>query len=378
MHSIGLKFVSVLIAATVLAGCQTIEEKRKIDYRNTRTLPPLEVPPDLSTLPDREPPAQGAGTSGTTYSGVTKDQKSAPAAGTGQTVLPQYTGIRIARDGQARWLVVAAEPQALWNPVREFVLSNGLLIAEENPTTGVIETDWAENRAKVGTAGQKLLAKWVGSLYSTGMRDKYRLRLERGAEPGTTEIYLSHQGMQEEAINNDSSSGPAGSYWKPRPTDTELETEMLQRLVAHLGGQQATAKAAPTPAPATTEQPAPTASAQLKRNGDGVLLSLQDSLDRAWRRVGLSLDRIGFTVEDRDRSKGIYYVRYIDPDKQGATKGVLSRWFGSDDKPAPNQYQVQLRPAASGTDVEVLDKNGAPEDSKTGERILSLLYEQLK
>ncbi|MFP5349232.1 MAG: outer membrane protein assembly factor BamC [Gammaproteobacteria bacterium] len=378
MHSKVLKVFLTVLVAGAIAGCQTIEQKRRIDYRNTRTLPPLEIPPDLSTLPDREHPAQNSGTASATYSDLTKDQKSAPAPGAGQAVLPQYDGIRIARDGQTRWLVVKAEPQALWDPVREFVMSNGLLIAEENPTTGVIETDWAENRANVGNTGQKLLTKWLGSLYSTGMRDKYRLRLERGAEPGTTEIYLSHQGMEEEALNSDGSTVPTGSYWKPRPSDPELETEMLQRLVAHLGGQQAVAKAAadvaPAPAPA---DPAP-ANAQLKRSDDGVSLALQDSLDRAWRRVGLSLDRIGFTVEDRDRSKGIYFVRYIDPEKQGKTKGVFSRWFGGDEKLPPDQYQVHLKPAASGTEVEVLNKNGGPESSKTGERILSLLYEQLK
>ena len=378
MHSKMIKVVIGIAVAFAVVGCQSIEQKRKIDYRNTRALPPLEIPPDLSGLPDREHPAgQASGTTTATYSDLSKDQKTVPATGAGQAVLPQYPGVRLAREGQARWLVVNAEPQAVWNPVREFVLANGLLIAEENPTTGIIETDWAENRAKVGTGTQKLLAKWMGSLYSTGLRDKYRVRLERGTAPGTTEIYLSHQGMEEEAVTNSSTSGPSGSIWKPRPSDPELETEMLQRLVAHIGGQQAVAKAAPAAA-TPAESPTPI-NATLTRNGDGVSsLSLQDSLDRAWRRVGLSLDRIGFTVEDRDRSKGIYYVRYIDPDKQGKTKGVLSRWFGGDEKLPPNQYQVHLKPAESGTAVEVLDKNGVPEGTKTGERILSLLYEQLK
>ena len=377
MHSKVLKLLIAIVAASLIASCQSIEQKRKIDYRNTRTLPPLEIPPDLSSLPEREHPAARGGTATATYSGISRDDQTAPAAGAGQTVLPQYSGIRLVRDGQARWLVVNAEPQALWNPVREFLLNSGLLIAEENPTIGVIETDWAENRAKVGTAGQKLLTKWLSGLYSTGLRDKYRVRLERGTAPATTEIYLSHQGMQEEALNDSASSGPTGSYWKPRPSDPELETEMLQRLVAHLGGQEAVAKAMPGAKPPSAAEPTP-ANATLTRNGDGVSLSLQDSLDRAWRRVGLSLDRIGFTVEDRDRSKGIYYVRYIDPEAQGKGKGMFSRWFGGDDKQPPNQFQVHLKSAETGTEVEVLDKNGVPEGSKTGERILGLLYEQLK
>jgi len=124
--------------------------------------------------------------------------------------------------------------------------------------------------------------------------------------------------------------------------------------------------------------PAPAERARLARTGDAVLLNVQDDLDRAWRRVGLSLDRIGFTVEDRDRSKGVYYVRYIDPDKADKKKGFFSGWFGGSDKKTDEQYQVHLKTAAAGTDVEVLTKDGVPESSKTGERILSLLYEQLK
>ena len=160
---------------------------------------------------------------------------------------------------------------------------------------------------------------------------------------------------------------------------------MLHRLVVYLGGPTATGTtvAKSTAAPGAVESQTPEAplppSARLTRNTNGAaLLTLQDSLDRAWRRVGLSLDRIGFTVEDRDRSKGIYYVRYIDPDLQAKGKGFFSRLFGGSEQAPTNQYQVRVKPADDGTDVEVLDKEGDPAASKTGERILSLLYEQLK
>ncbi|BAU49503.1 lipoprotein [Sulfurifustis variabilis] len=370
-----------LLAVSVTA-CSTIEERRKIDYRTTRVLPPLEVPPDLSTLPEREVPGQTAGRSGSaTYSDYVGDRGTQQASAGQTAVLPQFPDIRLARDGQIRYLVVRADPQGLWNRVREFVLANGLLVAEESPAAGVIETEWAENRANVGTGTQRLISKYLGGLYSTGLRDKYRLRLERGVQPGTTEIYLSHQGMEEVVIENQSDTGPTGSYWRPRATDPELEAEMLQRLAAHLGGEQAATRVAstPQPKPASASEATPASSTtRLIRNGEGApVLSLADSLDRAWRRVGLSLDRIGFTVEDRDRSNGIYYVRYIDPEQQTKKKGFFSRMF-SDDEPAErNQYQVHLKPSDDGTQVEVLGKDGAPEKSKTGERILNLLYEQL-
>ena len=361
-----LKIGMSALALSLATGCSTLEEKRKIDYRNTPTLPTLEVPPGLTGLPPSNMPGS---TGSATYSGYAGEQKTtAPAR---DAVLPQYPGIKLARDGQARYLVVNAEPGQLWDQVREFILKTGLVIADENQTIGLIETDWAENRAVIASEKRQAFAKWLASFYSTGTRDKYRLRLERGAVSGTTEIYLSHRGVEEIEQEGDT----RGPGWRPRPSDPDIEAEMLQRLAVHLAGEPAARAAAPaTPAPA-----APSSNARLARNGSGAtVLALQDSLDRAWRRVGLSLDRIGFTVEDRDRSKGIYYVRYNDPDKQDK-KGFFSSMFGSDDAAARNQYQVHLAPGDSGTSVvEVLDKNGTPETSKTGERILSLLYDQLK
>jgi outer membrane protein assembly factor BamC len=273
-------------------------------------------------------------------------------------------------------VVVDSEPTPLWDEVKEFLNRTGLSIANENPRVGLMETNWAENRALVGASESSFISKFIGGFFSVGMRDKYLIRFERGAAPGTTEIYISHRGMEEMEPAQNSTGGYARG-WKPRPTDPELEAEMLHRLVAYLGIDRSatTVSASDTPA---SRVPAPTVSARLTHNGAGApLLSLDDSLDRAWRRIGLSLDRIGFTVEDRDRSKGIYYVRYIDPDEANKEKGLFQRIFGSD-APPPNQYQVQVKAADNGSMVEVRDKEGAPEVSKIGERILSLLYEQLK
>jgi outer membrane protein assembly factor BamC len=207
------------------------------------------------------------------------------------------------------------------------------------------------------------------------------VRLERGVKPGTTEIYLTHMGMEQvvdrRALGSalGSSTSPSPSYWQVRKPDPELEAEILQRLVVHIGGDPATAK---TIAKTTAEQPqaseSTSSTTRLVRNGKGAqVLTLQDSLDRAWRRVGLSLDRGGFTVEDRDRSRGVYYVRYNDPDKP-----KKSSFFGSPKPTEPDQYQIRLESADKGTQVEVLNKDGAVDTTKASERILSLLYEQLK
>jgi outer membrane protein assembly factor BamC len=375
-QSMPIKLLFCLLLAVAVTGCSTIEEKRRIDYKSTKTLPRLEVPPDLAAPPpgvDTAAKVTAPAAGSATFSEYAGEQKARPTTPTGSGVLPEFTDIRLAREGQNRWLVVNAAPDALWPKVREFVLSNGLLIAKESSQSGVIETDWAENRANVGTSGQRVLAKWLSSLYSTGTRDKFRIRLDRGAEPGTTEIYLSHQGM-EEVIAEGGGSAPVRTLWQPRPSSPEIETEMLRLLMTHLGVKQEQEQTQLAAHGGDKQQER----AHLNRDNTGVSLSLQDSLDRAWRRVGLSLDRLGFTVEDRDRSKGVYYVRYLDPDKEAKKGGWFSGWFGKEAKKPDDQYQIYLKGGEAGTDVQVLDKGGAPEASKTRERILSLLYEQLK
>ncbi len=372
MKSIFIKLSVCLLACVALAACETISEKRRVDYKNAHTLPPLEVPPDLSAIPDTNS-AVGTPPSRATYSEFVTEKKPGPASAQPVTVLPQASDMRIERDGQTRWLVVQAAPESLWPRVREFVSSAGLIIDRENPAAGVIETDWAENRAKVGTDTQKFLAKWLGTLYSTGTRDKFRIRLEHGAQPGTTEVYISHRGMEEIFVPNSAGSPDGKVRWQPRAPEPDAEVEMLRSLMVYLGTPEEQAKTIVAQAPAP-----PSERARLTRRGDDVFLSLEDSLDRAWRRVGLSLDRSGFTVEDRDRSQGVYYVRYIDPDKASDKPGFFARMFGAEDKKINVQYQIHLHTTGSGTDVAVKGKDGAPESAKTGERILSLLYEQLK
>lgn len=369
----------VLCAAACLAlgACDMLKSvelpSKKIEYKSAGKLPPLEVPPDLTrpsaderfTVPD-------VGVRGSaTYSAYQRDREGR-ADPSRSDVLPTVGDAHIERAGTQRWLVVKGDPDKLWPVVKDFWQEVGFLVNVELPEAGVMETDWNENRAKLSQGIiRNTLGRFLDQVYSTGERDKFRTRLERGAQPGTTEIYISHRGMEEVVASR--SSENEYTKWQPRPPDPGLEAEMLRRLMVRLGVQEERAKVQV----ATAQSEAPRAT--LKRNERR--LALEDQFDRAWRRVGLALDRVGFTVEDRDRSKGVYYVRYIDPDADQKTdKGWLSRlkFWGSDDKQKKEQYRVVVKDASDGTEVAVESKDGAPEQSRTGDRILSLLYEQLK
>jgi outer membrane protein assembly factor BamC len=162
-----------------------------------------------------------------------------------------------------------------------------------------------------------------------------------------------------------------------------LEAEFLRRLMVRFGVEDARAKAQLAGNDLKTER------AKLVHTGGGSgsdRLELAESFDRAWRRVGLALDRVGFTVEDRDRSKGYYFVRYVDPQIDGQKnpekdKGFLSKLaFWKSDKSAikAEQYRVVVKQANSVSEVQVQNKDGQQDNSDTGRRILSLLHDQLK
>jgi outer membrane protein assembly factor BamC len=238
-----------------------------------------------------------------------------------------------------------------------------------------METDWAENRAKIPQDPiRNALGKLLDQAYSTGERDKFRTRLER-TPSGGTEIFISHRGMIEQVVN--SSRGMEGTVWEPRPADSELEAEFLRRLMVKLGVEDARAKAMLTPDGKRQDR------AQIVKGTDGAsLLRVDDPFDRAWRRVGVALDRVGFTVEDRDRTKGIYFVRYADPQAEmKKDTGLLSKlafWRSNETAKPAEQYQVVVNAVTDTSQVRILGKDGGPDKTGASQKILGLLYDQLK
>jgi outer membrane protein assembly factor BamC len=371
-------------AAVAAAGCSSISlpESKKIDYKSATkaATSSLEVPPDL-TAPSADErfavPDIGVRGGSATYSGYAND-RSPQAGAQSSLVLPTVDKVRIERAGSQRWLVVNGDPAKLWPVIKEFWQDLGFIVNVELPEAGVMETDWAEDRAKIADDGiRSIIGKALDAFYSTGERDKFRTRIEPGAQ-GTTEIYISHRGMEEVYT----SSAKDDTRWQPRPPNPELEAEMLRRLMVRFGTEEQ--KAASMVAAAKAQQDR----AKLSWSADvGGTLDVAERFDRAWRRVGLSLDRVGFTVEDRDRSKGIYYVRYVDPEADNQKKddkGFMSKlaFWRSDDKSdkasANGQYRIHIKDDGEHSVVQVLSREGGADKSETSRKILNLLYEQLK
>jgi outer membrane protein assembly factor BamC len=359
-------FKTTLICSAIsLISCSYLQAD-KVDYKSAaKPAPPLSIPPDLSQLSkDTRYSIIDGSVSASGYQASQKNAVKAPIAAT------EIGDVRIERSGNQRWLVVKRPTPKVWDITKEFWLESGFSFALDQRDLGIMETDWAENRAKLsqGTI-QSFMSKIFNSISSTAERDKYRTRLETNAA-GETEIYISHRGLYEVYTEERSNQ----TVWQPRAADPELETEFLRRLMLKLG--------------ASTEQTKdlgnsvynkPTAELSVI-DGRTVIL-LEENFDRAWRRVGLSLDRSGFTVEDRDRKQGIYYVRYISPNKEAvAEQGFFGKLFNNDAPKvaAAQKYWISVKAQATKSVVSVLNDQGLPEQSSAGEAIAKLIAQDLK
>lgn len=362
---------ATLLMLASLAGCSSIDgflSGDKIDYRNSAVKTrPLEVPPDLTQLA-RDPryaPQGGVISASTTPQTPSLQTGSAPMP---SGVAPSVVGkVRVEKQGTQRWLVAEAPPEVVYPEVRAFWQERGFNLVTDNAQAGVMETDWVENRAKLPNDFiRSTLGRFVDRLYDTGERDRFRTRIERTASG--TEIYLTHRGLEEIYTNDRKES----TVWRPRDNDPQLEAEVLTRLLVRLGTQEEGAKAAVANAPE-----APARARALATTGQ---MEVDEPFDRAWRRVGLALDRSGYSVEDRDRSAGLFYVRYVDPKLAGVEEpNFFARLFGAKapDR-TPVRYRVALKAEGTKTTVSVQTSAGAPETGDAARNIVTQLVRELR
>lgn len=363
----------LIVALATLSSCKSVTSNDTVDYKGGGAIrgPNLAFPPDLITSQaDRRYIVQDGTATMSDYNAAVK--KSSQLRTNVMTGIP---GMRIARDGERRWLVVEKPAVELYPQVKDFWQENGFLLVIDSPSTGIMETDWAENRAKISQDFiRSAISSTLGTIFDTGERDKYKTRLEP-TKPGETEIFITQRGAVEECVR-DVTQACLSTIWTPRPNDPELEAAFLARLMERLGMTQEQAKAM-VAAPLGPKTP------KAKFVQDGVNtahIEMSSGFDRSWRDVGLALDRSNFSVEDRNRSSGVYYVRYVNPKDLGDTKGFFSNLFSSRDDSSlkAKRYQVVVKSTGdNASSVYVQDADGKPENTPAGFQLLTLLAEQL-
>ncbi len=415
-HAIRTTWVLLLLAS--LTACDSIPFiDNKSDYKGAGRSRPLEVPPDLTASPVSDTYSIPGSTSYSTYSQAQDGQE----AGV-EKILATPEGVRLEKSGAQSWLVVNAPAEKIWPVIREFWMDMGFAVRVENPQIGVMETEWVDSEAikkdEAGNLGDKF-DKWLDKLSGMTDKKKFRTRLDRGSEPNTTEIYMTHRSVSgapddgKNVVRTQLGDIDTGYKLETKPTtsadvmDAELDAELLRRLMVKLGVEEQKSKSIVANAVSIKH-------AEVVKESDGsARLILNDPFDRAWRRVGLALDRIGFVIEDKDRSNGLFFVRYADvdiddsPKKKKGLIDTLKFWgdddkkepetatkkeeksmldslkfWGSDDKQKVNpekQYRVKVADGdKENAVVTVVDKDGARVRTTTANRIIALMYEQLR
>jgi len=360
-----------------LAGCGAVGlGGKRIDYRaGAVQAPSLEVPPGLTSpgIDDRYKVPGGEAVA--TYSDYSKGGEAAQGSRTA-AVLPEVKGVRLERNGAQRWLVVSDKPENVWPVVKAFWQETGLSIASEDQAAGVMETDWAENRAKLPLSGiRNVIGKVFDNLYSSGEKDKYLTRLERGTD-GSTAVYITHRGT-EEVVSADQNT----SKWQPRANDPEIEAVLLQKLMVRFGASEAQAASSAASAGSTNVAGAASPAAAIA-GGDGKaslqevfdgskIVVVNDAFDKSWRKVGLAIERAGLVVEDKDRARGIYFLR---PAK--TEKGWMDSLMFWQDDAADRRYRVNVKDGGASCEVAVTDQEGVSDGATTA--ILEAIYKNIE
>ena len=398
--------VFVLLIGAPLSGCSWLHfgsDEEAYDYRKAKPRQePLEVPPDLSQLPKDDryalPSASAAAkasaanapappATATEASGAAAAPQAAPA---GASVAPTVAGARIVRDGNQRWLSVDLSPEVAYTTIKDLWTSLGYKIAVDEPRLGVLETDWAESHPMIEQDSlRNALHRVFGSYDANGERNKYRARIDR-TEKNTSEITISHRAMEEVFT----SPMRETTKWQAVPPRPELEAEMLQRValrfasaaplqvaVASSSNVASASVVGPSSAASVPETTVQDSRVHKVPVGGVVTLQVEDSLDRTWRRVGIALDRGGFTVEERIRDKSTYAVRYLDPEYEAKEREKKSWWdriFNADAKIPEQQFRIVMNANGPTTAIEVQDRDGKPDAGTTAVRILDQIMEQLR
>lgn len=358
---------ALTLSLVALAGCSTFGELTgqtdSIQYKSTVSGDPLSIPPDL-TKANQNPHYQAP--EGTAkFSDYVAGQQAQQNASPADRVLPNQSGIQVMRDGTLRWLVVDQPAEKIYPRVIEFWGEQGFTLQSQDASTGLIQTDWAENRAKIPEGWlRSALGKVLDQVFDSGERDRFTTRLER--VNGKTEIYISHQHMEE----TPTSDGTAFK-WIYGKEDPGVNAAMLARLMVSLGTDVQRAQAQVAHAEA-----GPTDTAAAPQLSDGqASVTLSESFDRAWRRVGVALDSARFTIEDRNRANGDYFIRYLDTDtgEKIEQQTIFGRMFGTRNPAAPLKLRVHVADQGASSVVTVQDEQGATLTNDTARRVISVL-----
>jgi len=355
-----------------VAGCSVVDnfvdtKNTKLNYQNNKSVKSLDFPPDL-TAPEFDMafvlPADGVASAVAMRgqaNGYTVDGRQI-------NVLPKSTNIRFGGAGATRWLDVDASAESVWPKLRDFWRSVGISVKRDEPRIGIMETEWAENRAGLPMDWlRKAVGKVFQSAYDAGTRDRYRMRIEKPSAQ-STRIFLTHKGA--EKMITDTLTG-----WELRPANHELEAEILNKLKAFLQGD--VVGAAKRSASAGNANQVSSLASLVEQDGQPIL-QIHDNYKRAWILTGIMMDRMGLIAEKRNQASGIYEVEYRGNDEDTAKRGFFKRLFGGRKTllVKGENYQVHVQDAGKLSIVRITDDEGKPLSKRLTQLVLARLKQE--
>lgn len=330
---------SIFLVATLVSGCgafsgldQVVPDNSK-KYRKAETMPPLDVPPDLSSERINDEIA-GNQKGSATYSEF-EEAATNPLASKyniAPEVKPSLSG-----EGDKRHLVIPGERDVTWQRLLDFWSDKGVEIKRKDLRIGLMDTE-------------------VGS-----DNYAYRLRMERGDTSKIAEVYVGAAGMEENAQKNEA---------------------MLRQIAEYLGGLYQQDKAEKKEVEQSQPQVETVSVVLLNEDNDHQALLISQDFPDVWQRTGRILDSKGFAIEEQDRSRGLYFVHYLDPfnEVEKDEEGIFSKlafWKDDEEKAPDEYYYIKLISDAEKTKMIILDAEETRTSSDTAKRLLGLMQEQL-
>jgi len=366
-------FTNIFIIFIFLSGCFSNEEVKpskselgnlKINYYSNKSVTSLEIPPDLTS-----PEMQKSFVLSDFVSGVKENYVDFSDSQEKVKVLSNPTGINVKKSGQMRWLEIDKNPDDVWILVREFLKLQGFSLEKDNKKTGILETNFIENRPDIPDSSlgfiRGVLGRALDQQYTFASVDKYRVRIEPLDDGKRTSLYLSLTSLEEivdPRIDDPKRYGETA--WKYREKDLILETEMLYRLMVYLGGDDVETKILKA-----KDQKIILAKVQDTINGYAKLVLDLDILD-AWEKLSWSIDQNNIDLEDKDIKERAFYI----VSTRTSDKGIMSRLFG--DEPYKKTFQLVLK--STGTQTTEVYFNDVSEENETETKEYSYdLFNQL-
>ncbi len=304
-------------------------------YRKAETMPPLDIPPDLSTSRINDQ-ITGNVQSSATYSEYEEASTNPLAA---RYNITSESKPALSGEDANRHLVVPGDRDETWQRIEAFWADINMDIHRKDQRIGLMDTEPDAD----GYA--------------------YRIRMERGDVNRSARVYVN--GTDDTNRNN------------------QKDEAMLRQLADYLGGlYQQDKERAQASLPSSAAQQTEARVILLDETEGQQALLVEQEFTTVWDRVGRVLDSRGFAVEDRDRSRGTYYVRYLDPFNEAEKEepGFFGRmaFWKDDDEVAPEEYYyIKLVSDAANTKITVLDSEQVRSSSETSKRLLGLIQEQL-